>query len=107
MPLVQTYNPEVIQRLPIMRQAVGAQRISIPTHRDRKVRTMTQEQAIQELETKIKEIEKRITTLEPMSTGWKTFTGIKIGYKLALDILTKCVCTDEPPYQECSEHNGY
>ena len=19
----------------------------------------------------------------------------------------KCVCTDEPPYQECSEHNGY
>jgi hypothetical protein len=18
-----------------------------------------------------------------------------------------CVCTDEPPYQECSEHNGY
>ena len=50
---------------------------------------MTQEQAIQELETKIKEIEKRITTLEPMSTGWKMFTGIKIGYKLALDILTK------------------
>lgn len=20
---------------------------------------------------------------------------------------SKCVCTDEPPYQECSEHNGY
>ena len=60
-----------------MRQAIG------------KECAMTQEQAIQELETKIKEIEKRITTLEPMSTGWKMFTGIKIGYKLALDILTK------------------
>ena len=21
--------------------------------------------------------------------------------------LNKCVCTDTPPYQECSEHNGY
>jgi hypothetical protein len=20
---------------------------------------------------------------------------------------SKCVCTDEPPYKECSEHSGY
>jgi hypothetical protein len=43
--------------------------------------------AICELERLIVQITKRIQTLESMSTGWKMFTGIKIGYELALDIV--------------------
>jgi hypothetical protein len=42
-----------------------------------------------QLEMAIIQIEKKIKTLEHMSTGWKMFTGIKIGYKQALDIIKK------------------
>jgi len=41
------------------------------------------------IEAQMANIEKTIATLIPMSTGWKMYTGIKIGYKLSLDILKK------------------
>ena len=44
---------------------------------------------IEKIKAQMASVEKTIATLESMSTGWKMYTGIKIGYKLSLDILTK------------------
>jgi hypothetical protein len=41
-----------------------------------------------------------VNNFESYRASWQEITLVE-------EVENKCLCTDEPPYKECSEHSGY